>query len=269
MSNEFQIDPNNPVKEYTGVWIPASVMECEELSATEKICYGEIASFNECYASNAWLAKRLHKSEWTARQAVAHLEELGFVKILGSNGRFRKMIATTGKKGCGKINRVLKNQQSGCGKINSLTVEKSTPENKVKNKEKILNTTYSIDKSDGKELAVVINTEQKPNYGNEMVNEAFDMWHKIVGYPLKRSVANSRAAYNMMRSKEKGREWTEKTLRLLAQAQEDRYSGVKIANFADLQQRYEELFAWAMKRRRQSIGASQPIETIEAKGVRI
>ena len=61
------IDPNNPVKEYTGVWIPREVMECEQLTPVEKIAYGEIASFSKCYASNAWLAKRIGKSESTAR----------------------------------------------------------------------------------------------------------------------------------------------------------------------------------------------------------
>lgn len=104
------IDPNNPVKEYTGVWIPREVMECEQLTPVEKIAYGEIASFTKCYASNAWLAKRIGKSESTARNCVSKLKKLGFIEGCGFNGRFR-------------IIRVLKNSQSACENIN--TIDKS------------------------------------------------------------------------------------------------------------------------------------------------
>lgn len=108
------IDPNNPVKEYTGVWIPREVMECEELSATEKIAYGEIACFNECYASNAWIAKRIGKSESTARNSISKLKSLGFVEDCGFNGRFRLIRVLRNSQG-----RVLKNSQAGCEKINT------------------------------------------------------------------------------------------------------------------------------------------------------
>jgi hypothetical protein len=76
---QSQINPDAPIKEYTGVWIPADVMECEELSPMEKILYGEIAGFRECYASNAWLANRIGRTERTVRRMISHLIELGFV----------------------------------------------------------------------------------------------------------------------------------------------------------------------------------------------
>lgn len=107
---QTELDPNNPIKEYTGVWIPREVMECEQLTPVEKIAYGEIASFTKCYASNAWLAKRIGKSESTARNCVSKLKKLGFIEDCGFNGRFRTV-------------RVLKNSQSACEKIN--TIDKS------------------------------------------------------------------------------------------------------------------------------------------------
>nr|DAY24875.1 MAG TPA: helix-turn-helix domain protein [Caudoviricetes sp.] len=87
------IDPNNPTKQYTGVWIPKHVIECEQLSPLEKICYGEIRSFEKCYASNAWFAKRLHIHENSAGRMIQHLIKLGFVEELGFNGRFRTIRA--------------------------------------------------------------------------------------------------------------------------------------------------------------------------------
>ena len=87
------IDPNNPTKQYTGVWIPKHIIECEQLSSLEKICYGEIRSFEKCYASNAWFAKRLNIHENSAGRIIRHLVKLGFVEELGFNGRFRTIRA--------------------------------------------------------------------------------------------------------------------------------------------------------------------------------
>ena len=87
------IDPNNPTKQYTGVWIPKHIIECEELSPLEKICYGEIRSFEKCYASNAWFARRLNIHENSAGRIIRHLIKLGFVEELGFNGRFRTIRA--------------------------------------------------------------------------------------------------------------------------------------------------------------------------------
>lgn len=86
---EETIDANNPIKEYTGVWIPRAVMECQNLSAVEKIMYGEIASFESCYASNAWFAKQLGISEWSVSTHLSKLIKLGFVKKVGFDGRTR------------------------------------------------------------------------------------------------------------------------------------------------------------------------------------
>lgn len=81
-------------------------------------------------------------------------------------------------------------------------------------------------------------------YGNESINEAFDLWANVLGYPLKQSAQNRRAAWNMVRAKDKGIKWIETMLHLLKEAKADKYSGIRIANFADLQRDWEKLLAW-------------------------
>ena len=85
------MDSENPRKEYTGVWIPAEVMECDALEPLDKLVYGEIASFRECYGSNEWLAGRVKRSVRTVINSVNKLVELGFVERSGFNGRFRTL----------------------------------------------------------------------------------------------------------------------------------------------------------------------------------
>lgn len=83
------ISPNKPAKQYTGIWIPNHIIECDQLSPLEKICYGEIRNLEECKASNAWFAKRLNVHESSAIKAIQHLIKLGFVEKLGFDGRIR------------------------------------------------------------------------------------------------------------------------------------------------------------------------------------
>nr|DAP52302.1 MAG TPA: helix-turn-helix domain protein [Caudoviricetes sp.] len=120
------IDPNNPTKQYTGVWIPKHIIECDELSPLEKICYGEIRSFEKCYASNAWFAKRLNIHENSAGRIIRHLIKLGFVEELGFNGRFRTIRALADDP---TINRNVEAEST-----EMLTIDKSIDNSNIKNK---------------------------------------------------------------------------------------------------------------------------------------
>ena len=93
-------------------------------------------------------------------------------------------------------------------------------------------------------------------YGNASINEAFDLWQKQLGYPLKASTQNRRAVWNMLRAKDKGAEWLTKMLALLAEAKKDKYSGIRIANFADLQRDWEKLLAWGSSQYAQQHGTT-------------
>jgi len=81
-------------KEFTGVWIPRMVVEDEELNWTDRACYAEIACYQKCFASNAFLAKRLGISESRVSKIIARLKQLEYLEDTGFNGRFR-MLATS------------------------------------------------------------------------------------------------------------------------------------------------------------------------------
>ena len=92
----------------------------------------------------------------------------------------------------------------------------------------------------------------KEQYGNQQINEAFDLWEKELGYKLKQSQINRRACWNMLRAKDKGEQWLRQMLVLLKEANKDKYSGIRIANFADLQRDWEKLMSWGSSKYEQS-----------------
>lgn len=227
------IDANNPVKEYTGVWIPAEVMESEDLEPLDKLVYGEIASFRECYGSNAWLAKRIKRSEKTASRSVQKLIQLGFVENAGYNGRFR-------------ILRVVKYVQSEWTNMSSLNGQECPTENKVKNKVK--NTS-----NDGGEPQA-----EKAEYGNHEVNALLELWEHETGLTANVAKANRLAAYNLIRKR--GFNGAKEVVELCGRAIKsgDRYAP-RVASFRDLQGQYEKLSkleAWESRQESHSQGVS-------------
>lgn len=84
----------------------------------------------------------------------------------------------------------------------------------------------------------------KENFGNENINRMFDLWEQTFGYALKPSMANRRAVWNMLRAKNKGEQWLRSMVVLLKEAKADKYSGIRIANYADLQRDWEKLLSW-------------------------
>lgn len=172
---QSQINPDAPIKEYTGVWIPAGVMECEQLSPMEKILYGEIAGFRECYASNAWLANRIGRSERTIKRLISHMIELGFIRNCGFNGRFRLI-------------QVCQNCHGRRAKNDTHAMPKMTPITKSIDK------SINIDKSiDGE--------PSKQEYGNKDVNELMRYWEKRIGTKPSQNPANRRACATLIRQK--------------------------------------------------------------------
>lgn len=205
------MDSDNPIKEYTGVWIPAEVMESDELEPLDKLVYGEIASFRECYGSNAWLAKRIKRSEKTASRSVQKLIQLGFVENAGYNGRFR-------------ILRVAKFVQSDWTNLSSLNGQECPTENKVENK---------VENNNGEE-------PKKSEYGNHEVNALLELWEHETGLTANVAKANRLAAYNLIRKK--GFDGAKAVVELVGRAihSGDKYAP-RIASFRDLQGQYEKL----------------------------
>lgn len=226
------IDANNPVKEYTGVWIPAEVMESEELEPLDKIVYGEIASFRECYGSNEWLARRVKRSVRTIIGSVNKLVELGFVERSGFNGRFRVLRCA--------IFRTADVQNSA-----QQTCEILHTENKVKN------ISTKVDSETSPSEAVENSTKQE--YGNHEVNALLELWEHETGLTANVAKANRLAAYNLLRRK--GFDGAKKVIEMCGRAVKsgDQYAP-RVASFKDLQGQYEKLSkleAWDMRRAKQ------------------
>lgn len=206
----MEINPDAPVKEYTGVWIPADVMESEELSPMEKILYGEIAGFRECYASNAWLASRIGRTERTVKRLLSHLIELGFIEKCGFNGRFRLI-------------RVCQNCHVRRVKNDTPAVSKMTPINK------------SIDKSINDNKL----SEGKPSeYGNKDVNELFSYWREVVKIEPSNNKANRNACNTLI--KQRGKDGAKKVVDLIAKAMTEQFAP-KVSSFSELYGAYGKL----------------------------
>lgn len=209
------MDSENPIKEYTGVWIPAEVMESEELSLLDKFVYAEMAGFLICYASNAWLAKKLGKSESSISHSVARLVKLGYVENLGFNGRARQL-------------RVAKNCKAALQKI------AKQPSQKLQhnNKEEYIN----INNSENVKNDAV----EKSEYGNHEINALLELWEHETGITANVAKANRLAAWNLLRRK--GFDGAKAVIELCGRAIKsgDPYAP-RIASFRDLQGKYEKL----------------------------
>lgn len=214
-----QLDPDNPRKEYTGVWIPKSVMECRELSPIDKIVYGEIACFTKCYGSNKWLAERIGRSEVTASRSVNKLVRLGFVEHMGTAGNIRLLKAYQKRRGG-----LIKNDKAGSSKMISID----------KRKDK------SIDKMDTK---VSIGEVSPESYGKVEINQLFETWESTTGLPITSNKTKNRYACNNLINKY-GVEGVEKLIRVVEKAQMDKYAP-RVADFCDLQAKLNQLLLWA------------------------
>ena len=69
-----------PQREFTGIWIPAVIINDPELTPTDLIVYAQIASFNCCTASNQYLAELAHVSERSVQRTLRRLEVKGYVR---------------------------------------------------------------------------------------------------------------------------------------------------------------------------------------------
>lgn len=214
-----ELNPDAPIKEYTGVWIPAEVMESDELSPMEKLLYGEIAGFRECYASNKWLAGRIGRSEATVTRLIQHLIECGYVEKVGFNGRFRTI----------RVVRLRKNAESASAKMSPIIIK-----NNISNK--LLIDSQPVENS-------------KKTYGNKDVNDLFDYWKERVGIAPSSNKANRNACSTLIR--QRGVDGAKKVVDAVHKAltSQDKYAP-RVSSFTDLYGAYgklPKLDAWIIK----------------------
>ena len=89
--------------------------------------------------------------------------------------------------------------------------------------------------------------ENNQTFGNPEINEMYKFWQDLFGYMPKNTPGNRRAVYNMLRAKDKGKQWLIDTMRLLKGSQDDKYAGSSvhnIANFEDLSRNYDKIWKW-------------------------
>lgn len=88
--------------------------------------------------------------------------------------------------------------------------------------------------------------QDESHYGSEAVNDLFDFWLQTMGDPItSRLKANRRAAWNLARKHSK--ETLEQTIKLSRVAFFNDYAP-RIADFVDLQSKWDQLRLWAEKR---------------------
>lgn len=218
--------------EFTGVWIPAEVVLAEDLGASEKMAYAVIASFRSFFGSNAWLGSRLGLSEDRARKIVAGLISKGYVRRVAFDGRKRVLRAVR------DFDRPVQNHAVGANKVDGTT---SAAKDECP--------TVSAAEAPQKPSKAPQNAKPEAR-GNLQINRAFDRWAELFGVPQKPSAANRCACWNLLRSKDKGPEWLDATMRLALAAQRDKYAGRKVngnSGFADLQANWPDIWLWGRR----------------------
>jgi len=85
----------NPYKRFQGVFIPNAIMECREITQSEKLVWGRLAQFSgkdgECHPSMEQIADGVGISERQAKRAIKALAENGFIMIVKPSGKERLM----------------------------------------------------------------------------------------------------------------------------------------------------------------------------------
>jgi hypothetical protein len=80
-------------KEFTGVWIPAIVIEDTDLTWVQKAIYAEIACYKKCYMTNKHIAEVVSCSESYVTKTVTLLKGKGYIIDSGFDGRTRNLTA--------------------------------------------------------------------------------------------------------------------------------------------------------------------------------
>lgn len=228
-----ELNPDNPKKEYTGVWIPKAVMESDDLSPTDKIVYGEIACFTKCYGSNKWIAERIGRSEVTASRSVNRLIRMGFVELVGTAGNIRFLKARASQK---RLGRLIKNDKAGLSKMTSID----------KRRDK------SIDNIESKDSMAIQPAEEPVRTQRSLdIDQALVIWQEVMGYPLQASKRERLSINSILSRKGMDLEKLRLMVRLVAESQADKYKRFSIASYTDLLYKTNDLMAWAREKHAQ------------------
>lgn len=205
-------------KQYTGTWIPAYIMDCVDLSYSEKFLYAEIASYRVCFASNAHLAERMATSERQIQRWLANLVNHGFIIKTGFNGRTRQLVPVRDDKN------------------DTPATTKSTPiDNSIENNIDIKTKAKDLVKAEDPEIIGL-----------------FHEWEEIFGFRLKETPTEKGAVRRILKAHD--RKQISGYLIAANAGRADQYCPV-ITSFKKLEDKWYNLEAWG--RRKQSEQAQQ------------
>lgn len=185
----------------------------------------------------AGIQKLTKDGKGSIQSALNELIDAGFVmrkQVKGESGRFSHNVIEL------KVRKTV-----GGETVDRKTVDGETATiNIINNKEKIINKNKDILSKDS------IGETPKTVYGNSEINGLFDEWEDAFEYRPKNSQANRRAAYNLLRNKNIGKERLVGIIRALPKLQMQTYcvgSVKKVSDFASLQREWDSVWNMAYR----------------------
>lgn len=230
-----------PQREFTGIWIPAVIINDPELTPTDLIVYAQIASFNCCTASNKYLAELAHVSERSVQRTLRRLEAKGYTRTEVTHSKAnisqRKIFALGVESYAEQMQDGMTNCHGGATNCHGGD-DKLSPNNKEDNKDN----TLVLDKSNTNEQSSEIHPVEKSEYGNSEINSFIKNFEETLGLPIATKQKLNRYAAKRLLARYKP-EGCAKLITLASMANTTPYAP-RIANVMDLEQKVPNLFVW-------------------------
>lgn len=247
-----------PQREFTGIWIPAVIINDPELTPTDLIVYAQIASFNCCTASNKYLAELAHVSERSVQRTLRRLEAKGYTRTEVTHSKAnisqRKIFAMGVKNYAEQMQDGMTNCRGGATNCHGGD-DKLSPNNKEDNKDN----TLVLDKSNTNEQSSEIQPVEKSEYGNSEINSFIKSFEETLGLPIATKQKLNRYAAKRLLARYKP-EGCAKLITLASMANTTPYAP-RIANVMDLEQKLPNLFVWY--RQNANKGQSRAVKAVD------
>ena len=220
--------------------IRQEVLYDKNLSLVEKIVYARICAFEEYFESAEACAEMLGLSKRQVEEAKRKLEKCGYIECVANTGRGKRFCVRYDlRKNVGQTYENLYIRPTDfCNSDlrNSVDIDKRL-EKTIEQNENINDANASL--------------AETATYGNPSINEMFDKWEDEFGFKQKASAENRRACWNLLRRNDVGEEKLGKIIKVLGEAQNDKFAPKEIRSiigFASLQKNLPHLVIWARRK---------------------
>ena len=163
--------------------IPDAVLEDGSLSPTEILLFCRISKMGKCWASNAWFASKMNKSETWVSKSINSLIKKGYVEHVGFTGRFRVIRAIK------DLNYTSRVEQEFNGGLNNSSRQGRTrvqPESTDKNKEENTGIAKAIGEPENPDL-------ENPIQENPYTGKSLNIVRKTKKERLKKEILKNTA----------------------------------------------------------------------------